>query len=149
MPAGLSTVKVKVDYLYSNGYSGIMVLNGPQVPVSFTVQEAYTTYGDEVYLTGSIYELSNWSTATTPGGNDPISGGALGPAVTNSSGWTPGQYPDWVIDVCLPCDTDIEFKFLKVIPSGTVTMEGGSNHSYTTPPCSTMSSDRVTVTWQD
>src|SRR4030095_5726042 len=128
----------------SNLYD-LMNFSGQQVPVTVQVNNASTNFGDQVYLTGGVYELSNWSTATVAGTNKPVAGGALGPAVTYS-----GFYPSWLLTVSLPCGTAVQFKFVKITSGGGVTWEGGSNHSYTTPACgSSPAPGSVTVNWQN
>jgi glycosidase len=142
VPAGLRQVKVVTSGGTSNLYDA-MVLTNQQVPVTFQVNNAYTAWGEQIYLTGNVPELSSWSTATTSGGN-PVFGGALGPAITYS-----GFYPSWKLTTSMPCGTTVQFKFLKVNGSGGVTWEGGSNHSYATPACgSAPTPGSVTVNWQ-
>ncbi|MEW6705213.1 MAG: alpha-amylase family glycosyl hydrolase [Pseudomonadota bacterium] len=114
----------------SNAYNGYEVLSGPQVTVRFMVNNAFTSPGENVFLTGNKFELTNWSSAT------PL--GALFNQVICS-------YPCWYTDVNLPANTPIEFKFLKKSAGGTV-WEGGSNHTYTTPASGT---GTVVVNWQN
>ncbi len=143
VPAGLRQVKVVTSGGSSNTYD-VMVQSGQQVPVTFQVNNAYTAWGEQVYLTGDAYELSNWSTTTKTGSSNPTFGGAVGPAVTSGS-----MYPSWKTTVSVPCGTTLQFKFIKVNASGGVTWEGGGNHWYTTPACgSTPTPGSVTVNWQ-
>ncbi|MEZ4644787.1 MAG: alpha-amylase family glycosyl hydrolase [Chloroflexota bacterium] len=142
VPAGLRQVKVVTSGGTSNLYD-VMVLTNQQVPVTFQVNNAYTAWGEQIYLTGDAAELSAWSTATTSG-NNPVFGGPLGPAITYS-----GFYPSWQVVTSMPCGTTVQFKFIKVSSTGVVTWESGSNHSYTTPACgSTTTPGYVTVNWQ-
>ena len=143
VPSGLRQVQVVTGNGSSNVYD-VMVLANEQVPVTFQVNNANTVWGEQVYLTGDAYELSNWSTATTSGGNNPVFGGALGPAVTYD-----GFYPSWKLTASLPCGTTVQFKFIKVDSNGGVTWEGGGNHSYTTPACGSGAPGSVTVNWQN
>jgi len=114
----------------SNTYSGFQVLTGPQVTVRFMVNNAFTSLGENVYLTGDEFELTNWSSAA------PL--GALFNQVICA-------YPCWYTDVNLPAGTPIEFKFLKKSGGGTV-WEGGGNHTYTAPSNGT---GTVIVNWQN
>ncbi|HEY8472143.1 MAG TPA: alpha-amylase family glycosyl hydrolase [Natronosporangium sp.] len=126
---GVRSVTVTTGGGTSNGYE-VDVLSGPQVPVTFTVQNALeTNFGDHIYLTGSVAELGNWST-------DPEL--AIGPMLTPN-------HPDWFIVASVPACATIEFKFVRITASGAVTWENGPNHAYTAP-CS--GTDAVTVTWQ-
>jgi hypothetical protein len=143
VPAGLRQVKVVTSGGSSNVYD-VMVETGQQVPVTFQVNNAYTNWGEQIYLTGNVFELSNWSTATEPGTTNPTFGGPVGPALTNGS-----MYPSWKVTASVPCGTTVQFKFIKVNASGGVTWESGSNHSYTTPSCgATPTPGSFTVNWQ-
>lgn len=129
VPAGDTLVKVTTSGGTSNTY-GVMALSGAQVPVTFTVNNASpTNFGDNIYLTGNVYELGNWSTSSTV---------AIGPMLAPN-------YPNWFITASVPACSAIQFKFIKITSGGAVTWENGSNHTYTTP-CSGTGS--VTVSWQ-
>ncbi|MDU0331292.1 MULTISPECIES: alpha-amylase family glycosyl hydrolase [Paenibacillus] len=113
----------------SNSYSSFNLLTGDQVSVRFVINNANTTLGENVYLTGNIAELGNW---------DPDK--AIGPFFNQII----RTYPTWYFDVSVPAGTTLEFKFIK--KNGTsVTWEGGSNHSFTTP---TNGVGTVEVDWQ-
>ena len=116
-------------FLASNAYANYQVLGGPQVTVRFIVDNATTAVGENIFLTGSNYELTNWS-ATAP----------LGPMFNQIV----AVYPSWYTDVSVPASTAIQFKFIRKGPNGTV-WEGGSNHTFTTPASGTAT---VNVTWQ-
>lgn len=113
----------------SGSYAGFQVLSGAQVSVRFVVNNANTALGENVYLTGDKFELSNWST-TSPVG-----------ACFNQVMY---QYPSWYCDVSVPAGSTLNFKFIKKNGS-TVTWEGGSNHVVTTPATGTAT---VVVNWQ-
>ena len=113
----------------SNTYSNYDVLTGSQVLVRFVVNNASTTLGQGVYLTGNIAELGNWDTSK---------------AVGEMYNKVMYKYPSWYYDVSLPAGTTIQFKFIKKNGS-TVTWEGGSNRTYTVP---TSSTGTVIVNWQ-
>jgi glycosidase len=145
VPAGLVQVKVVNNSSQTSNLYDVQYLSNQQVPVTFFVNNAYTNWGDELYLTGNVYELSKWSTATVSGTNQPVFGGAVGPAITHG-----GMYPSWMLTVSVPCSTSLQFKFIKVSSTGGVTWEGGSNHSYSTPSCgSNPAPGSVTVNWQN
>ena len=127
--AGTRQVTVTTSGGTSNAYD-VINLSGPQVPVTFTVNNAPpTNWGDNIYLTGSVYELGNWSTSRSV---------AIGPMLAPN-------YPNWFITASVPACTAVQFKFIRITSGGAVTWENGSNHSYTTP-CSGTGS--VTVNWQ-
>jgi hypothetical protein len=85
--------------------------------------------GENVYLAGDKFELTNWS-ATAP----------LGPLFNQVM----YSYPNWYTDVSVPAGTAISYKFLKKSANPTV-WEGGSNHTFTTPASGTAT---VNVNWQ-
>lgn len=113
----------------SNNYNGFNILTGEQVTVRFVVQNATTALGENVYLTGNVAELGNWTPAS-----------AVGPMFNQVI----HAYPTWYYDVSVPANTALEFKFLKKNGS-VVTWESGSNHTFTTPSSGTAT---VTVNWQ-
>ena len=128
--AGQYDIKVRnASSVDSNSYSSFNLLTGDQVSVRFIINNANTTLGENVYLTGNIAELGNW---------DPDK--AIGPFFNQII----RTYPTWYFDVSVPAGTTLEFKFIK--KNGTsVTWEGGSNHSFTTP---TNGVGTVEVDWQ-
>ncbi|HET8895251.1 MAG TPA: alpha-amylase family glycosyl hydrolase [Gaiellaceae bacterium] len=100
----------------SNGIS-YNVLSGPQVPVTFTVNNANTSFGDNVYLTGNNAELCNWCTTTS---------GAVGRFVDPN-------YPTWFDVASLPASSTVQYKYIIIHSDGTVTWDGGNNHQISTP----------------
>lgn len=107
------------------------VLTAKLIPVTFTVNNAVATnVGDYIFLAGSTVELGNWGTTFDT---------AVGPMLDPN-------YPNWFLNVSLPAGQIVQFKFMKIASNGTVTWEGGSNHSYTVP---TSGVGTVNVTWQN
>ncbi|MWC26998.1 alpha-amylase family glycosyl hydrolase [Paenibacillus sp. MMS18-CY102] len=113
----------------SNTINNFNVLTGEQVSVRFIVNNATTALGENVYLTGSVSELGNWTAAS-----------AIGPLFNSVI----TSYPSWYYDVSVPAGTTIQYKFLKK-NGATVTWEGGTNHSFTAPASGTAT---VNVNWQ-
>lgn len=107
------------------------VLAAKLIPVTFTVNNATpTSPGDYIFLTGNTVELGQWGTTFDT---------AVGPMLDPS-------YPNWFLNVSVPAGQSIQFKFLKIAANGTVTYEGGSNHSYIVP---TSGVGTVNVNWQN
>jgi alpha-amylase len=71
---------------------------------------ATTSYGQNVYVVGSIPALGSWNTAN---------------AVALSS----ASYPVWRGTVTLPSNTAFEYKYIKKDPDGSVEWESGANRS--------------------
>jgi len=86
------------------------------IPVTFNVN-ATTVWGENIYLTGSVPALQNWSAK-----------GAL--LLSNPN------YPIWTITMNLPADTPIRYKYVR-IHNGAVTWESDPNNSFTTPASGT------------
>ena len=97
--------------------------------VRFVVNNAFTVSGENIYLTGDKYELTNWSAATP-----------LGPLFNQ----VVYQYPTWYTDVSVPASSFISFKFMRKSAGPTV-WEGGNNHTFTSPASGTAT---VIVNWQ-
>jgi alpha-amylase len=72
-----------------------------------------TTFGQNVYIVGSIPALGSWNTAH---------------AVALSS----QNYPSWTAALSFPPNTYFEYKYIKIDGSGNVTWESGANRFYTT-----------------
>ncbi|TBU27148.1 glucoamylase [Dichomitus squalens] len=85
---------------------------GPTVSVTFNV-DATTVFGENIYITGSVPALQDWSPDT---------------ALLLSS----ANYPTWSITVTLPASTVIEYKYIRK-NNGEVTWESDPNNSITTP----------------
>lgn len=84
------------------------------VPVTFTVHNATTSLGQNVYICGSHSALGSWNTAN-----------AAGPAACPT-------YPSWSVTVNLPVGQTIQFKAIKR-DVGDVVWETVDNRSYTVP----------------
>ncbi|KAF9477190.1 glucoamylase G2 [Pholiota conissans] len=82
------------------------------VAVTFNVV-ATTVLGENIYLTGSVSALQNWS---------PDSAMLL----------SASNYPTWSITVNLPANTAIQYKYIRKF-NGAVTWESDPNNSFTTP----------------
>ncbi|KAG6889108.1 hypothetical protein C0995_003677 [Termitomyces sp. Mi166 len=85
---------------------------GPTVPATFDVN-ATTVLGENIYVTGSVSALQNWSPSS---------------ALLLSS----ASYPIWSVTVNLPASTVIEYKYIRIL-NGEVTWESDPNRSFTTP----------------
>ena len=107
------------------------VLTAKLIPVTFTVNNAVATNtGDFIFLTGNTVELGQWGTTFDT---------AVGPMLDPN-------YPNWFLNASMPAGQTIQFKFVKISANGTVTYEGGSNHSYTVPASGV---GTVNVNWQN
>ncbi|GAA0076443.1 family 14 glycosylhydrolase [Clostridium sp. CTA-5] len=84
------------------------------VPVTFTIDNVNLNNGEKLYLTGSNWEMANWTTGLYPSEFTCKDGKAT-------------------ITVYLGEGQNYEFKAIKKDKSGNVTWESGDNHSYTVP----------------
>ena len=87
--------------------------NVENVNVSFTINNAQTFWGQNVYVVGDCAELGNWNPAN-----------AVGPG-------TCANYPTWNVNVSIPAGKRIEFKAIKKDSGGNVVWESGNNHVFT------------------
>lgn len=121
------TVTINADgwgeFKVNGGSVSIWVAKTSQV--TFTVNNATTTSGQNVYVVGNIPELGNWNTA-------------------NAIKMTPSSYPTWKTTIALPQGKAIEFKFIKKDQSGNVVWESIPNRTYAVPFSSTGS---YTASW--
>ncbi|TFK62257.1 glucoamylase [Pluteus cervinus] len=85
---------------------------GPTVSFTFNVQ-ATTVFGENIFVTGSLNELANWS----PAGAVPLSA---------------ADYPIWSVTTTLPANTNFQYKYIRIF-NGVVTWESDPNLSLTTP----------------
>lgn len=130
--AGTYSVTVTTaSSITSSAFPNFKILSGEQTAVRFMVNDAYTSFGSNVYLVGNIPELGSW---------DPNK--AIGPMFNNTP--SIAMYPTWFFDVSVPKQTYIEYKFIKIDQFGNVTWESGGNHTYTTPS----TTGQVSVNWQ-
>ena len=82
------------------------------VSVTFNVQ-ATTFFGENIYITGSVDALENWSP-------------------DNALILSAANYPIWSITVSLPASTVVQYKYIRKY-NGQVTWESDPNDSITTP----------------
>ncbi|KAG1825018.1 glycoside hydrolase family 15 protein [Suillus variegatus] len=81
------------------------------VPVIFNVNVT-TVVGQNIYLTGSVGALTDWST-------------------TNAILMSSADYPTWSTAVTLPANTQIQYKYI-IVDNGNVTWESDPNNEFTT-----------------
>jgi len=84
---------------------------GPQVFITFNVN-ATTHFGENIYLAGSVDALKDWSP-------------------NNAISMSPVNYPIWSVNVTVPGDTQIQYKYIRRF-LGSVTWESDPNRELTT-----------------
>ncbi|PYH93620.1 alpha-amylase [Aspergillus ellipticus CBS 707.79] len=87
------------------------------LPITFA-ELVTTTYGEEIYLSGSITQLGDWDTSDA--------------VQLSASNYTTSN-PEWFVEVDLPVGTSFEYKFIKVESGGSVTWESDPNREFTVP----------------
>nr|P23176.1 RecName: Full=Glucoamylase I; AltName: Full=1,4-alpha-D-glucan glucohydrolase; AltName: Full=Glucan 1,4-alpha-glucosidase; Flags: Precursor [Aspergillus luchuensis]BAA00331.1 glucoamylase I precursor [Aspergillus luchuensis] len=102
------------------------------VAVTFDLT-ATTTYGENIYLVGSISQLGDWETSD---------GIALSADKYTSSN------PLWYVTVTLPAGESFEYKFIRVESDDSVEWESDPNREYTVPQACGESTATVTDTWR-
>ncbi|KAK3337361.1 glycoside hydrolase superfamily [Cercophora scortea] len=98
------------------------------VPITFN-ELATTSYGDTVKLTGNTTTLGSWTAAN---------------ALPLSASLYTTSNPLWYVTVSLAPGAVVQYKFVKVSSSGTVTWESDPNRVYTVP----CASATVSSTWR-
>lgn len=96
-------------------YPNFEVLTNSQIPYRIIGENITTDWGENVYIVGNVEELGNWDVTK-----------AVGPLFNSTQ--SIAQYPNWFIDVNLPKNELIEYKFVKKDLSGKVIWESGTNH---------------------
>ncbi|KAJ7636912.1 glycoside hydrolase family 15 protein [Roridomyces roridus] len=86
--------------------------SGPMSSVTFTVN-AETTFGESIYLTGSVVALEVWNPTT---------------ALPMSA----ADYPIWTLTVQVPASTDIQYKYIRKFGSSVI-WESDPNNQFTSP----------------
>ena len=102
------------------------------VPVTFK-ELVTTSYGQNVFVTGSISQLGSWSTSS---------------AVALSAGSYTTSNPLWTASIDLPAGTTFEYKFFKKGSDGTITWESEPNRSYTVPTGCSGTTGTASATWR-
>ncbi|THU89372.1 glucoamylase [Dendrothele bispora CBS 962.96] len=86
------------------------------VAVTFNVH-AETVFGENIFLTGSVNELQNWSP-------------------DNALALNADNYPTWSITVNLPASTQVEYKYIRKF-NGAITWESDPNNVINVPASGT------------
>jgi alpha-amylase len=93
-----------------------------------------TSYGQNIYISGSISELGDWDTSN---------------AIALSANQYTSSNPLWYVVVTIPVGTSFEYKFIEETSgSSTITWESDPNRSYTVPTGCAGSTATVTATWR-
>ncbi|GFF35710.1 acid alpha-amylase [Aspergillus udagawae] len=92
-----------------------------------------TTYGENIYLTGSISQLGNWGTSS---------------AIALSASKYTSSNPEWYATVTLPVGTSFQYKFFKKESDGSIVWESDPNRSYTVPTGCAGTTVTVSDTWR-
>ncbi|KAK5958349.1 glycoside hydrolase 15 protein [Knufia fluminis] len=102
--------------------------------VAVTFNEiATTTYGEDIYITGSIPQLGDWHIE-------------VGSRIALSADKYTSENHLWGVTLDLPVATSFQYKFYRVGSDGSVTWESDPNREYTVPEnCQT--SAEVNSTW--
>lgn len=102
------------------------------IAVSFS-ELATTTYGENVYIVGSISQLGSWSTSS---------------AIALSATSYTTSNPLWTATISLPVGTTFEYKFFKKESDGSIVWESDPNRSYTVPTGCAGTTATASATWR-
>lgn len=107
-------------------------VSATSVPVFFK-EIVTTSYGESVYLTGSISQLGSWT---------PANGVAL-----SAARYTDANH-QWDVTVSLPVGVEFEYKFVKKTTSGSFVWESDPNRKFTVPKGCAGATVEVGGTWR-
>ncbi|KAH8928867.1 carbohydrate-binding module family 20 protein [Atractiella rhizophila] len=105
--------------------SGCSGGGGGTVSVTFN-EQATTTFGENIFLVGSISQLANWDT-------------------NNAIALNANNYPTWSVTVSLPASTTFQYKFIRKETDGSIVWESDPNRSATT---NASGSQTISGTWR-
>ncbi|KAJ6089276.1 hypothetical protein N7467_004492 [Penicillium canescens] len=113
--------------------TGTSCTQATALPVLFK-ELVTTTYGQNVYISGSISQLGSWDASS---------------AIALSASSYTSSNPLWQVAITLPVGTSFEYKFIeKTTGSTTVTWESDPNRSYTVPTGCAGTTATATATWR-
>ncbi|KAJ5538108.1 hypothetical protein N7494_007587 [Penicillium frequentans] len=92
-----------------------------------------TTYGENIFITGSISQLGSWSTSS---------------AIALSASSYTSSNPLWTTTISLPVGTTFEYKFIKKETDGSIVWESDPNRSYTVPAGCSGATVTAAATWR-
>lgn len=102
--------------------------------VAVTFDEiATTTYGENVYICGSISELGDWDT------DDAVA--------LSASDYTSSDNL-WFVTIDLPSGTSFEYKYIRKETDGSIVWESDPNRSYTVPSACGVTAATESDTWR-
>jgi alpha-amylase len=96
-------------------------------------ERVQTTYGENIFITGSILQLGNWNTAK---------------ALALLSGQYSSTNPLWSVTIDLPVGTSFSYKFIKKGQDGSVIWESDPNRSYKVPGGCAGAKQMVKASWR-
>ncbi|KAK7691582.1 hypothetical protein QCA50_004981 [Cerrena zonata] len=113
----------------SNSSGGSTGTTSSTVTVDFA-ETATTTFGENIFLVGSISQLGSWDTAS---------------AIALSS----ASYPIWTVAVTLPASTTFEYKFIRKETDGSIVWESDPNRQASTPASSSAAvATTISTSWR-
>jgi hypothetical protein len=112
-----TTLSTKVATSAATSATGACSTTVAKVAVTFN-EKVKTVVGQTIKIAGSVSELGSWDTSAAP--------------ALSASKYTDAN-PLWSSTITLSAGTSIEYKFIKVETSGSITYESGTNRVYTVP----------------
>ncbi|KAJ7741318.1 glucoamylase [Mycena metata] len=110
---GAAGLTVPTTCQTSGGGGGTGTGGSGTVAVTFNVM-ATTFFGENIYITGSVDSLQDWSTDTA--------------LILN-----PANYPIWSITVNVPASSDIQYKYIRKVNGVFESWESDPNNEFTSP----------------
>ncbi|KAB8076233.1 glycoside hydrolase superfamily [Aspergillus leporis] len=145
MSSGLPRVLVPASWVSGSGLCGssptstlttatssTTCASATALPIVFE-ERVQTTYGENIFITGSILQLGNWNTAK---------------ALALLSGQYSSTNPLWSVTIDLPVGTSFSYKFIKKGQDGSVIWESDPNRSYKVPGGCAGAKQMVKASWR-
>ncbi|KAL4862764.1 hypothetical protein BDV12DRAFT_207023 [Aspergillus spectabilis] len=129
---GGSTSTTTTTSATSTTSSSTCTATATSIPVTFNARVT-TSWGENVYLAGSIAQLGSWSP---------------GSAVALSASQYTTSNPVWTVTLDIPVGTTFEYKYIKKESDGSVVWESDPNRSYTVPAGCSGATATESGTWQ-
>ncbi|OOQ85661.1 Glucoamylase [Penicillium brasilianum] len=128
----VSTTSTSTSTTTSTTTSSSSCTTPTSVAVTFD-ELATTTYGENVYIVGSISQLGSWNTAN---------------AIALSASQYTSSKPLWFVTVNLPAGTTFQYKYIRKETDGSIVWESDPNRSYTVPAACGTTTTTESDTWR-
>ncbi|KAH8690676.1 putative glucan 1,4-alpha-glucosidase [Talaromyces proteolyticus] len=136
LTSGTAATSTSASTSTSRSTSTTSTTSACTTPTSIAVtfdEIATTTYGENIFIVGSISQLGNWDTNSA--------------VALSASNYTSSNHL-WYVTINLPAGTTFQYKYIRKESDGSVTWESDPNRSYTVPSGCSVSTATENDTWR-